>query len=234
VVLLLLVAALPTMPLLGTIATSTTTGAQALSTGALSAGFGAVLVSGMVVALAVTTVSLLLGLPLGVLVALYECPGRRLLLALAMLPLLVPSLLWATGWSALGAHLALPTAEIVTGLRGCVLVFASSTIPLVLLTSYASSITLSASQVDAARLAGGERCVLLHTARHAAVPALLATADIGTVLLLHPPGAASLPLAIFTVMANAPESVVASLCLIYVLVSGGLIALVWASPRRGG
>src|SRR5262249_11310604 len=34
--------------------------------------------------------------------------------------------------------------------------------------------------------------------------ALLASADVSTVLLLHPPGEASFPLAIFTVMANAP------------------------------
>lgn len=47
--------------------------------------------------------------------------------------------------------------------------------------------------------------------------ALLATADITTVLLLQPPGEDSLPVALFTVMANAPESMVASLCLTYVL-----------------
>ena len=57
--------------------------------------------------------------------------------------------------------------------------------------------------------------------------ALLATADIGTVLLLHPPGAGSLPLAIFTVMANAPESLVASLCVIYVALAALLVAGVW-------
>jgi len=62
--------------------------------------------------------------------------------------------------------------------------------------------------------------------------ALLATADIGTVLLLHPPGAGSFPLAIFTVMANAPESLVAALCLLYVIVSAGLVALVWAGGNR--
>ena len=53
--------------------------------------------------------------------------------------------------------------------------------------------------------------------------ALLATADVSTVLLLHPPGASSLPLTIFTVMANAPETLVASLCLAYVAVAVGLL-----------
>jgi ABC-type Fe3+ transport system permease subunit len=55
-----------------------------------------------------------------------------------------------------------------------------------------------------------------------AVVALLASADAGSVLLLHPPGETSLPLSIFTIMANAPEATVASLCLVYL---GGTIAL---------
>ena len=60
----------------------------------------------------------------------------------------------------------------------------------------------------------------------AAAVALLAIADIHSVLLLHPPGQSSLPLAIFTVMANAPESLVASLCLAYL---GGAAALMTAA-----
>ncbi len=45
---------------------------------------------------------------------------------------------------------------------------------------------------------------------------VLAAADITTTHLLHPTtGRPSLPLAIFTVMANSPEGLVASLCLIY-------------------
>jgi iron(III) transport system permease protein len=66
-----------------------------------------------------------------------------------------------------------------------------------------------------------------------AVIALLATADITTVLLLQPPGRDSLPVALFTVMANAPESLVASLCLTYLLV--GVVAIgVLASIARVG
>ena len=61
---------------------------------------------------------------------------------------------------------------------------------------------------------------------------LLATADVGTVLLLQPPGETSFPLAIFTIMANAPESLVASLCLLYVLVAGGLLTLIMMIAGR--
>jgi iron(III) transport system permease protein len=69
-----------------------------------------------------------------------------------------------------------------------------------------------------------------------ALVALVATADITTVLLLQPPGQDSFPVALFTVMANAPESMVASLSLAYVL-AGGLAAgalAVWLNNRRDG
>ena len=59
----------------------------------------------------------------------------------------------------------------------------------------------------------------------AGIAALLATAEVGTVLLLHPPGRGTLPLAIFTIMANAPEALVATLCLLYVALAAA-IALV--------
>ena len=62
---------------------------------------------------------------------------------------------------------------------------------------------------------------------------LLATADVGTVLLLHPPGHTSLPLAIFTVMANAPEAQVASLCLLYFLAAAGVLGLAWRAAAGG-
>ena len=56
--------------------------------------------------------------------------------------------------------------------------------------------------------------------------ALLASADVSTVLLLHPPGHPSLPLTIFTVMANAPEAWTAALCLIYVLAVMAVLGMV--------
>ena len=61
----------------------------------------------------------------------------------------------------------------------------------------------------------------------ATVVALLGIADVSSALLLHPPGDASLPLAIFSVMANAPESLVASLCLAYL--GGAALVLAMAS-----
>jgi ABC-type Fe3+ transport system permease subunit len=57
--------------------------------------------------------------------------------------------------------------------------------------------------------------------------ALLASADITTVLLLHPPGRSSLALTIFTVMANAPEMLVSTLCLVYIVGATTVLGFLW-------
>ncbi len=64
--------------------------------------------------------------------------------------------------------------------------------------------------------------------------ALLGSADVGTVLLLHPPGEASLPLAIFTVMANAPESLVAAMCISYLALAAVTLWLTMGVVTRRG
>jgi hypothetical protein len=60
----------------------------------------------------------------------------------------------------------------------------------------------------------------------------LATAEIGTILLLRPPGEDSFPLAIFTVMANASEVKVSSLCFIYFVVSIFNLSILWSVLGR--
>ncbi len=65
-----------------------------------------------------------------------------------------------------------------------------------------------------------------------ALTALLSAGEIGILLLLHPPGESSLPLAIFTIMANAPESLVAALCVIYLLAALPPILLVLLLNHR--
>ncbi len=56
---------------------------------------------------------------------------------------------------------------------------------------------------------------------------LLATAEIGTILLLRPPGEDSFPLAIFTVMANASEVKVAALYFTYFVISTFNLTILW-------
>lgn len=62
--------------------------------------------------------------------------------------------------------------------------------------------------------------------------ALLATAEINIVLLLRPPGEDSLPISIFTVMANAPEALVSALCLLYITGAMALLSLGWLLVKR--
>jgi iron(III) transport system permease protein len=149
--------------------------------------FGDALQNSAVVALLIALVSLVVGLPVGVLTALYAFPGRQVLLACITLPLLVPSFLWAIGWSALTARLGPLAADLISGFTACLLVFVTGAVPLVLLTAYAATMALSGSQIDAARLAGGERAVFVQVSRTAATPALLA-AGLGGVLTLSDPG----------------------------------------------
>lgn len=62
----------------------------------------------LIVAALTSVVSIGVGWPVGVLSALYEFPLKRLLLLLIALPLIVPSFLWAIGFSMLRIQLKLP------------------------------------------------------------------------------------------------------------------------------
>ncbi len=178
---LLVVATLPTTPLVWQTAMAMNA-AQFVG-----AAFGRALQNSAIVALFVAMVSLGAGLPLGLVSALYEFPARRIFLALTTLPLLLPSLLWAIGWASAAARLGAPVTAILSGVPGCVLVLSAQAIPLVLLAAYAATRALSGSQIDAARLAGGEKTVILAVGRAVTTPALL-TAGLGGVLTLSDPG----------------------------------------------
>jgi iron(III) transport system permease protein len=182
IVALFLVAILPATPLLWSALQSLAARAALTDT-----AFVAALQKSAVVALFVVIVSFLVGLPTGVLAALYEFPGRRILLALATLPLLAPSFLWAIGWSAFVTHLGFLASYSLTGFTGCFLVFSLGVVPLVLLASYAAALSISSSQVEAARLAGGEKAVIFHVCRYVSTLALLA-AGLGGVMALSDPG----------------------------------------------
>jgi iron(III) transport system permease protein len=157
--------------------------------------FAAALSTSAVIAIWTIGISIVIGLPGGVATALYEYPLRPLLLALALLPPLVPPFLLSIGWSYLS-----PRAG---GVVPCVIVFSSTLAPLVLLASYAAARSLPRSLVDAARLAGGEGTLLRSALRHAAPPAVLAAAFAG-VLTLSDPG----PGQVFGVRTAASELLV--------------------------
>jgi iron(III) transport system permease protein len=178
----LIVALVPAAPLL-----RRALGAPGALGGPLHGSFGGALLNSAAAAFGVAGLALVVGLPLGVLTALYEIPGRRVFLALVSLPLLVPSFLLAIGWSALAIRLGPAFSARLSGLSVPVLVFSAGAIPLVLLLSFASATSLSASQVEAARLAGGETAVFRYACRHV-VPVALLGAGLGGVVTISDPG----------------------------------------------
>lgn len=149
-------------------------------------GFLSALAGSLRVAFPVGGASLLLGLPLGVAAALYAFPCRGLLLAVVTLPVLVPSFLWAIGWSALLAAVGTEATALLSGASGCIVVFLSGSLPLLLWTCFAATKNLSDSQVQAARLAGGERTVLCYAMRNAAIPGVMMSTLVGALTLGDP------------------------------------------------
>ncbi len=153
----------------------------------LGQAYGQAMGNSLRVAAMVAGGALAVGLPGGCLAALCRFRGRGLALGLVVLPALVPSFLWAIGWSALALQLGPWATYLLSGHMGATLVFGATAVPIVLLTAFAATRTLSVSQLNAARLAGGELHVLWHACRQAAPPSLLA-AGLAGVLTLSDPG----------------------------------------------
>ncbi len=185
VVILCVVLVLPTAPVLWQMADAPN---NAESVGA---AFSSALQNSTVVALLVAVGSLGVGLPIGVFTALYEFPVRRVLTGLLILPLLLPSFLWAIAWASLAARLGAPAITLLSGVTGCVFVFFAQAAPLVFLATQAAILSISEAQLDAARVAGGERVVLAAVGRSVTLPALLA-AGLGGVLTLSDSGPAQI------------------------------------------
>ncbi|MEA1950784.1 MAG: hypothetical protein U9N87_05335, partial [Planctomycetota bacterium] len=137
----------------------------------------------LLLGLGVAGVSLLLGLPMGMIVALYRFPGRSFLAAAQALPLLLPSFLPAIGWSNLAAADWFPRLLCPDGFAGCVFVLGLQAVPMVFFATWAAVLNLTGSQIDAARLAGGETAVLRHSAGACAAVAVLAALLAGVLSL---------------------------------------------------
>ncbi|MGH7787620.1 MAG: hypothetical protein ACRERC_12175 [Candidatus Binatia bacterium] len=183
------------------------------------------------IALWTVGIALLVGLPGGVATALYEYPLRPVLLALALLPALIPPFLLSIGWSYLVPQ--------VGGAGACVIVFSSTIAPVVVLASYAAARSLPRSLLDAARLAGGDAALVRSALRHAA-PAATLVAGFAGVLTLSDPG----PGQVFGVRTAAAELLVsfaaqydldlaARQCLVLsAVVLAASVPLVWLAVPR--
>jgi iron(III) transport system permease protein len=153
----------------------------------LTGGFGLAIWRSFVVATAVTLISLLAGIPAGLLSGLYDFPGRRILLALLAIPLLVPSFLWAIGLSQVRIALGFPAGGPLLGATSAVFAFLAPSVPLVTYMTLVSARRLSKGQVDAVRLVGGERLLFFYAAR-AVLPGALLAALLAGILTLSDPG----------------------------------------------
>ena len=154
----------------------------------LTQSFAHTVGTSLLLGLGVAVTSLAVGLPLGVMVPLYRFPGRSLLAAAQALPLLLPSFLLAIGWSNLAAADWFPRFLCPDGFVGCVFVLGLQAVPLVFFATWAAALNLTGSQVDAARLAGGES-VVLRNAVGACTPVAVLAAMLAGVLTLSDTGA---------------------------------------------
>ena len=221
---LFLLAALPLLPLV--LAALRAPGAG------VGAAFWRTFATSAAIALGASLVGLAFGLPLGVGSALSAFPCRRVALVGVGLPLVVPSFLWAIGWS-------VAASTVTRGPAGCVIVAATTSTALVLFASYAATLELSRAQLDAALLAGGEGARVGRAIHHAWLPAVFA-AMLAAVLTLSDPGpgqilgAQTVASEILTAFAAQYDlGLAARQCLILILVVGSLaLPLAWiAGPR---
>lgn len=122
----------------------------------------------------------LLGLPLSVLLVRTDLPLRQVLLALFVLPLLLPPTVIAYGWFALlgregilGGILGSSGGGFLFSPVGCLVVFVASFLPVVLLFTAASLLSANPRLEEAGRLSAGAPRVLLGITIPQVVPALV-------------------------------------------------------------
>ena len=153
----------------------------------LGSGFMRALGRSLAVGAGASILALAAGLPSGLIAALYNFPFKHVFLGASALPLVVPSFLWAIGLSAFRIRMGFGTDSIFSGASGSVLAFAAFGTPLVIFAAFLAAGRLSNTQVDAARIGGGESTVLRYTAR-AVFPVASAVALLAGVLTLSDPG----------------------------------------------
>lgn len=155
----------------------------------LGSGFAKALQSSLLVAGGVALVSFAVGLPVGVLAVFYRFPARASLLGVLALPLFVPPFLWAIGLSVFRSSSGLAADGVLGGDVAAVAVFCAMGVPLVMFATMLAAAGLAHHPADAARLAGGERVLLIEAAKAVVPPATLA-AGLAAVLSLSDAGPA--------------------------------------------
>ncbi len=198
----------------------------------------------LVVSLAAAALSVLLGVPLAFVLARSRVPGRALLRAVALLPLVLPpvvggiALLAALGRSGMiGRLLAHAGIQLTFTTAGAVLATAFVSMPLVVLAAEAGLRAIPPGFEEAARASGASR---LYTLRRVTLPMLRPQIVAGAVLAWAralgefgatitfagnlPGRTQTLPLAVFVAQQNDPGGAVAT-SLILVAVSIAVLVL---------
>jgi iron(III) transport system permease protein len=194
----------------------------------------------LVRAAAVTAAALALGVPLGLLVARTDAPGRRLAFIVHVLPGFLPPYLLALGWFHLIGRSGLAGSErgaaLLFGEVGAVTVLALAFAPLATALTALGARGMDAALEDAGRVAGSPRRVLLRIVLPAAAPAIalaallifvLAISEVGVPAFLRVEAYAAAVFARLGGMDYAPEEAVA---LVLPLLGVGLLLL--AVERR--
>jgi ABC-type Fe3+ transport system permease subunit len=151
-----------------------------------SAAIRSILQVGLVAAL-----SLPLGMLIGLLFSLTNSHLRGLTLFLLLLPLMLPPFLWSIGWSSLRRFFAYRHQFWFDGLPGCLLTFATATVPLVALATILTVRALSSTHLSVLRLAGGYSVLLRNLAKYA-FPLAASVAILGSIFAVADPGAAQI------------------------------------------
>ena len=131
----------------------------------------------------------LLGLPLSVLLTRTDLPGRQALVALFVLPILLPPSVLAYGWFALGGILGSSAGAFLFGPAGCLIVLVVSFLPVVLLFTAASLLAANPRLEEAARLSARPSTVLLGITIPQVLPALVMAVLLSFCLALGETGA---------------------------------------------
>ncbi len=159
------------------------------------AGTWRLLGSSILLAAAVALAACAAGIPLGVLLARTDLPGRRLLAALFTVPLLLPPWVLAVAWAALagregllapvvGPGAALALDRFLYGPGGCVLVLGTAFLPVPLLLTMAALAEIDPRLEEAGRLHAGWGTVLVRISLPLALPGLLLAAVLVFLLAL--------------------------------------------------
>jgi len=168
--------------------------------------------------------------------------GKVMLISFSLLFLVLPSSFVALNVIEWAANLPASWDWLFRGRFLVAAVLAFRFFPIATLLIVKRYATISPGWFDAAKLSGVSRIRFYYQviipflapalALSVLIITLLATAEIGTILLLRPPGEDSFPLAIFTVMANASEVKVASLCFVYFMISALSLTILWSALGR--